>query len=429
MDEALKHDGLPPRLTESSRASSGEDRSSLRAELLFNLGFLALAALILAVSSSVMLTTSGISGTRWKTLLFLLVLVDVGVFVVLGGYLIQRLVVGPLQAVAEGAHAIAAGDTERRIPVGETREIAVLAEAVNTLTDQMLQERSGLAANVRSLDNTNRLLVATQRDLIQAEKLASIGRLAAGVAHEVGNPLGAMMGYLAVVRRRGGDAELVDGMEREARRIDQIVRGLLEYARPSSVGREPADVNASVERVVELLRKQGRLGEVEVALDLDSEIPLVAAAPHPLDQLWVNLLTNAEDAMGGKGRLVVRTRRGRWTIERPIPHRRGSDPPEANYAHIRRARGAARRDPSTLEDGDEIVRVTVEDSGPGVPQDCAELIWDPFFTTKAPGEGTGLGLAIVASTVAELRGRVGTGASEYGGACFLISLPIYHPAA
>ena len=427
--EALKPDGIPSLLIETQPASPGDRRGSLRGELLFNLGFLALAALVLAVTTTALLAGSEVSGTRWVLLLLLLlVAVDVAVFVAMGGYLVHRLVVRPLGEIAGVAQAIAGGETDRRARVGDTHEIAVLADAVNTLADQMLHDRAGLADNVRSLDQTNRLLIATQRDLIQAEKLASIGRLAAGVAHEVGNPLGALMGYFAVLRRRGGDVEVLDGLEREARRIDQIVRGLLEYARPSGAVREPTDVNASVGRVVEMLRSQGRLGGVEIRLELDPELPLVAAAPHPLDQLWVNLLTNAEDAMEGAGRMVVRTRRARWAADAPVPHRRGSDPPEANYAHIRRARGAVRRDPSGLETGDDIVRVTVEDSGPGLPPECAELIWDPFFTTKPPGQGTGLGLAIVASTVAELRGRVATGTSKHGGACFVISLPTYHPA-
>lgn len=425
MSVARRLDAAPPKLIRAHEGSPGKRRGSLRGELLFNLGFLALAALLLAVWTITLLRLPGVSGARWTALLLALLAVDVAVFLGLGGYMINRLVARPLAEVAAVAQAIANGDYERRAPVGETRETAALASALNALTDQLLRDRQGLAENVRSLDHTNRLLVAAQRELIQAEKLASIGRLAAGVAHEIGNPLGAILGYLTVLRRRGGDVEIMDGMDRETRRIDQTVRGLLEYARPQAPVRKPVDVNASVRRVLGMLRDQGRLAEVEVRLDLPEDLPPVAAAAHPLDQLFVNLLTNADDAMAGRGTLVVRTQHEHFAPERAIPARRESDPPEVNYLHLRPARQVDRSAAAALEEGDEIVCIVIEDDGPGLPPDDAELIWDPFYTTKPPGKGTGLGLAIVASTVAELRGQVSAEPAESGGARFIISLPTY----
>lgn len=424
MDPAWRLD-RPLGKLRTETVSPGVRRGSLRGELLFNLGFLALAALLLAGWTATMLRVPGLSEGDWTTLLVVLIAADVAVFIGLGAYLIQRLVVRPLADVADVAQAIAGGDYARRAPVAGTRETAAVASALNAVTDQLLQDRAGLAENVRSLDRTNRLLVAAQRDLIQAEKLASIGRLAAGVAHEVGNPLGALLGYLTVLRRRGGDAELLDGMDREAKRIDRIVRGLLDYARPHGAVREPTDVNASAVRVLELLRSQGRLRGVAVRFELEPDLPAVAAATHPMDQVFVNLLANADDAMGGAGTLVVSTRQERFAPAQPIQPRREDDPPEVDYSHLRRARRIGRRDPDRLEAGDQIVRIVVEDDGPGLPEGGAELIWDPFYTTKAPGQGTGLGLAIVASTVAELRGQISADAGPLGGARFTISLPIY----
>ena len=238
--------------------SPGKSRGSLRAEVLFNLSFLAFAAVVLALWTVVVLDVPAMGGGRTLVAILLLAAADVAVFALLGSYLLGRLVVRPLSAAADAATAIADGDYQRRVPEGGTREMDALAVALNRLTDQMLHNQTRLAENVRSLDETNRLLVATQSDLVQAEKLAGIGRLAAGVAHEVGNPLGALLGYAGILKRRGGDEELLGGVEREARRIDRIVRSLLQYARPHSGQRErePVDVNASLERVVELLRQQ-----------------------------------------------------------------------------------------------------------------------------------------------------------------------------
>jgi signal transduction histidine kinase len=403
----------------------GVRRGSLRAELLFNLAFVAAAALLLA------LAVTGVLGLRTPggraALLGLVVLVafDLLVFVALGRYLIGRLVGQPLAEITHTAEAIADGDYERRVALGATREVAALAGAFNRLTDQLLSNQGLLAENVRSLDETNQRLVTAQRELVQAEKLASIGRLSAGIAHEIGNPLGALLGYASVLRRRGGDAELIDGVEREARRIDRIVRGLLDYARPGAgmrEEREPLDVNRTIESVVELLHAQGRLQSVEVRLALEPGLPAVYGVAYQLEQLFVNLIVNADAAMAGSGALRIDTAAEPYRIDRPLPRRRADDPPGIDYSHLRRmerGQGGAER----LREDETVVRITVEDSGPGIAPELLDVIFDPFVTSRAPGEGTGLGLAIVASTVAELGGRIDATNAPGGGACFTLLLP------
>jgi len=392
----------------------------LRAELLFNLTFLAAAALLLALWTATVLRILG--GDRTWTLVLLLA-VDSAVFVLLGGYLIDRLVVRPLRMAVATAEGIAGGDYARRAPEGETREIAALYGALNRMTEQLLANQQLLADNVRSLDDTNRLLLATQRDLVQAEKMASIGRLAAGVAHEVGNPLGGLLGYVAVLRRRGGDPEIVGGLEREARRIDTIVRRLLDYSRPAPAHREPVEVSASLRRVVELLQAQGKLDGVGVELALEEGLPPVLADAHLLDQVFVNLLDNARAAMAGRGTLTVRTMLDRYVPDRPIPVRRAGDPQGVSYAHLRRPRYGTYRDSAAIEPGAEIVRVVVADTGPGIAAEHMEAIFDPFFTTRPPGEGTGLGLAIVASTMADFGARIEVTSARGGGAVFTLCFP------
>lgn len=352
-----------------------------------------------------------------------LVVVDVAAFVILGNAIVNRLVIRPISEAAETAAAIARGDYERRVVTGDTRETVMLSAAVNRLTDQLLQNQERLAENVRSLDETNRLLVSTQRDLVQAEKLASIGRLAAGVAHEIGNPLGAVLGYTSVLRRRGGDAEVLEGLEREARRIDRIVRSLLEYARPHPKAREPVDVNACVREVLRTLREQGRLQGVQVRIRLDPDLPPIRGVSHEVEQMLLNLVSNAEEAMKGAGALAIQTSVRRFERAGVVPPRRADDPPQVDYSHLRRPRRGTHRDAQRLEPGDEVVQIVVSDTGPGIPAEHLEAIFDPFFTTRAPGQGTGLGLAIVASTVTEFGGRVEASSGEEGGAVFTLFFP------
>lgn len=388
---------------------------------------LAAAALLLGIGIASALQLAGLRSSLSVGLLLLLVLLDVLVFMALGSHLVERLVLRPMEETVVVAEAIARGEYDRRVPAGRTRESATLGRALNDLTEQLLQNQAKLAENVRSLDETNRLLNETQRELIQAEKMASIGRLGAGIAHEIGNPLGAILGYVALLRRRGLAEDLVPGMEREAGRIDQIVRGLLDYARPGPAAREPVDVNDSVRRAADLLRGQGRLGGISLELDLADSLPPVPGVPHRMDQLFLNLLSNAEVAMGGAGEIAVVTRRERYKPARPVPARRADDPPGIDYSHLRRLRYGTFRDPSRLQSETDIVRVVVADTGPGIPPEQIEAVFDPFFTTKAPGEGTGLGLAIVAGTVAEMGGRIEVSSAPGGGATFNLYLPIGEP--
>ena len=404
--------------------SPGPGRGSLRGELLFNLTFLALAAVLLAAASRTVMQVAA-PGSRW--LPALMVVLDAVVFVLLANHLIVRLVLRPVQEAVAAAQAIAAGDYARRAPAAESHEMAALSQALNRMTDQLLDNQQRLAHNVSSLDETNRRLLSTERELVEAEKMAGVGRLAAGVAHEIGNPLAALLGYAAVLRRRGADPELVGGLESEARRIDRIVRGLLDYARPAPREREPVDVNQSIRRAVATLRGQGLLDGVEVVLRLADGLPPVSGSPHLLDQVWVNLLDNARRAMDGRGTLTVSTTLERYRPDRPLPSRRADDPPGVSYAHLRRPRAASILDPHRIEPGTETVKVAVQDTGPGIPPDAADKVFDPFFTTRAPGEGTGLGLAIVASTVADFRGRVEVAGAPGGGAAFVLSLPTTRP--
>ncbi len=374
-------------------------RPSLRTELLLNLAVLAAGALVLAVLSALLAPLLG-SGTLGVALLSLLVVADMAIFIAFGRYLVSRLVTGPMEELVDATHAVAAGALSRRAPPGATREFDRLAESVNQMTERLLD---------------------AQGALIRAEKLASVGRLAAGVAHEVGNPLAAVGTYLEFLRRRGSEPEIVTAIEREVGRIDTIVRGLLDYARPRDAKREPLDAAAVAARAVDLLRSQGVLRSVKIEVIRGDGLPEVMGDAAALEQVFVNLLLNAVDAAGDAGRVVVAASATRLGSASE-PERRATDPAGAAPARERRSHRASRHLAAAL-DGSLAVQVVVADSGPGVPAETAERIFDPFFTTKPPGRGTGLGLAIVQRIVHDHGGRVDVSPAREGGAAFTVTLP------
>src|SRR5438046_2111319 len=207
-------------------------------------------------------------------LVMLMIALEVGVFIVFGRYLVNRLVLWPLERVVATADAVADGDLGRRAPDAETRDFATLAARLNRMTDHLLD---------------------AQGQLVRSEKLASIGRLAAGIAHEVGNPLGAIGTYVEVLRRRGADPEVISGVTRELERLDRIVRGLLDYARPQDEALAPLDAGAVARGAYGLLEAQGALKPVHASVEVAPDVPQMFGRAHLLEQAIVNLVLNAGD--------------------------------------------------------------------------------------------------------------------------------------
>ena len=375
-------------------------RPTLQRELLLNLGLLVAAALSLAIGTALLV---GLLEPRYAALaLVALVLADVGVVFLFGRHLLDRLVLRPLAALNAAAEELTAGHLAVRAPPAETRDFTELAERFNRMTDQLLD---------------------IQSQLIRTEKLATVGRFAAGVAHEIGNPLAAIGTYVDVLAGRGADAELCGSLRREVGRIDRIVRGMLAYARPEEERSGPVDVALLVRGVHDLLERQGSFKGLDVAVQCDEGVPLVRGNAHRLEQVVVNLLLNATDAVGdrpGQRRVVVGVTPWSYRAAGPAPRRRS----DASDATPPRERSAARRPwRQDIMPGTPGVLLYVADSGPGVPAEDRERVFDPFYTTKPPGRGTGLGLAVVQRSVHELGGVVWVEEAREGGAAFKIFLP------
>ena len=355
------------------------------------------------------------------------------VFDILAVYLVaehrlSRFVLEPMDTMVEGAERIAAGHHRHRLEGSDTVELERLAAAVNAMASTLIRNQQELARNVASLDATNRELSEARMRLVRSETLASIGRLAAGIAHEVGNPLGAIIGYTALGQRElASDSEWLSGIEYEARRIDRIVRGLLDYARPRAASRQAIDINEVARRTVTMLSLQGRFRQIEVELALDGDLPDVRGDGHQIEQVLVNLLLNAADAIGDSGPGRIRIRTAPVKIESAPEDsevRRESDPTGIDYTHLRRLESAMDPGPQRLlERGDAAVELVVDDDGPGIPEDIRPRLFEPFFTTKDPGAGTGLGLAVSARLIEGMGGTIEVTSSELGGAAFRLLLP------
>ena len=401
---------------------------TLRRELLTALALVFMGALLVA-TIGVILIVPGLSDPLAGTIyICILLAADMAVFLWFGHALLNRRVLWPMRDMLEGVEVIAGGDYAGRLPQPESAEMARFAGAVNGMAERLIAHQEALAANVRSLEQTNRDLTEAQDAMIRAEKMASVGRLAAGIAHEVGNPLGAILGYLGLLGRNVDDkrAELLRAAEAEARRIDRIVRGLLDYARVREAHAHAMDVNAVVEQSVELISTQGRFKDIEVKQELSTDLPPVVGDTYQLQQVLVNLLVNATDALA-ETRDAAITVHTSWRTHVPAPHvpaRRKDDPPGIDYSHRRRLFAAGkmpRDDPFTP--GVPVVHVRVVDNGPGIPPELMEQIFEPFVTTKEPGRGTGLGLAVCARLMDGMGGSIRAENAPEGGAIFLLALP------
>jgi two-component system, NtrC family, sensor kinase len=246
----------------------------------------------------------------------------------------------------------------------------------------------GIFSDMRETLKLRQKLEESQTQLLQAEKIASLGRLSAGVAHEINNPLAGILIYAELLRRDMDPAfkgkEFVDEIINQTMRCQQIVNRLLEFSRQSKVQRTLLDLNTVVDRVVELILHQALFHDIKVVRNLDPELPQFMGDPGQLQQVLANLLINAADALQGHGTITITTR--------PGPEKEG-------------------------------VILTFSDTGPGIPAYIRDKIFEPFFTTKPVGKGTGLGLSIVYSVIQRHGGTIEVDSRPGVGTTFTIRLP------
>jgi two-component system NtrC family sensor kinase len=413
-------------------ASAGRRRARLpplKRTLLFSIGILYIGIIVLA-ALALFWALAGEDTTR-SGLLFAVALLGVGVVFLyaIGGGLLRRTLLEPMEHLVRDAQRIADGDYRHRIGSADTLEFQALSDAVNEMAARLIKDQGALAENIRSLEETNRELIEASDEVVRSARLASVGTLASGIAHEIGNPLSAIIGFVDLARHRlergSADPEILDSIKEEARRIDGIVRSLLDYARPREERTRPVDTVEVVARVRTLLENQGRFDRVQASWVLPESAPPVAMNPQELEQVLVNLLLNAVDALDGQqdGSVEIRVRVLDGAEVR-APARREGDPPGVNYSHRRRISwNAGGLRVNSLQTAHRIVEVSVTDNGPGIKPDDLERLFDPFFTTKEPGKGTGLGLAVCVRLVEAMGGKIEGINVPGGGAAFIVRLP------
>ncbi|MHB8420096.1 MAG: sensor histidine kinase [Myxococcales bacterium] len=261
-----------------------------------------------------------------------------------------------------------------------------LASAFGQLGHRLAEANASLRAQVERLERLNRELQVAREELLRAERLATIGRLAAGVGHEIGNPLGALLGYVEIARTDPGQAsEAIGAIGVQAERIHRTLQELMDFARPGKMELAAVPLGQALDGAVRLVAAHPRWRSMAIELHLETGLPAVRASEHHLVQVLVNLFLNAADSCNGRGRVQVIASRGPG------------------------AAGA--------------VEVAIADDGPGFPAGLEAQIFEPFFTTKEREQGTGLGLAICRRLMESFGGAI---RAERGdpGAVFRLSFQV-----
>jgi two-component system NtrC family sensor kinase len=352
------------------------------------------------------------------------------------GLLVWRMVNLPMRAVVSGVRRLGSGDLSHRLKVGQRTEIGELAESINSMAVRLQEANAELAEWNRTLEERIRekteQLERTRDQMVFAEKMSSLGKLAAIVAHELNNPLAGILVYTKVLRRRlarllparaaklekettspaettgpsppasepsatssdtsNGFSSIDEGLatiETETARCGDIVKNLLLFSNRREAGFEPTDVNALLERTVKLIQHRADLESVTVQLELHDGLPEIHSSPTELQQAVLALLINALEAMPDGGMLTLTTRPG----------------------EDRQREG---------------VVVEIADTGVGIPEHLKSRIFEPFFSTKEVGKATGLGLAVVYGIVERHGSHIQVDSDERG-TTFRLFLPVEPP--
>jgi two-component system, NtrC family, sensor kinase len=311
---------------------------------------------------------------------------------VIAYFALTRLIVRPLDQLARAAERVAGGARRLVVPKTSVRELQDLGASFGIMTERLLQEEDKLRTQIDEVERATERLQQAQDRLVRSERLASVGRLAAGLAHEIGNPISALIGLEDLVLAGGlspeEERDFLMRMRKETERIHGILRDLLQFARPAAerlpgaTEPEPGDVETAARDTAALVAPQRSLKEVSLELDVAPGLPAVSLGHEALMQVILNLVLNAADAVGAGGKIRIDAA----------------------------LNGAC-------------VRLSVEDDGPGVDPRVQARLFEPFVTTKEIGKGTGLGLAVCRGLVEAAGGSITLDRDYTSGARFVVELP------
>jgi C4-dicarboxylate-specific signal transduction histidine kinase len=300
-------------------------------------------------------------------------------------------IVRPIEGLIQWSTRLARSGQHITAPERGAAEVRRLAAAFGQLAGELRAERASLEERLRQLEQTTESLRSAQRQVVHGEKLATVGRLAAGVAHEIGNPLAAILG-LAELLKGGGlsesdRAEFLERIYRETERIHHIIRDLLDFSRQGVESGElevTSDLKRVVDDAVNLVKRLKEFRDIRIDIDRPEVLPRVVGPQHRLTQVVLNLLLNAADSIEGKGVIHIEI--------------------------------------GALAEDDRLVHLVVTDSGPGIAPEVMDKLFEPFTTTKPAGKGTGLGLAVSYTLIDSLGGVLSASNVAQGGARFEVKL-------
>ncbi len=337
-----------------------------------------------------------------QQVIFIYLFINGVLLTLLGVMRVSQVAVKPVERLLKRAEGFRDDGPILFVADRSDNEFSQLSRALNRMLERISEDREKLRENVRSLERSNIDLKKAQNDIIQAEKLASVGRLSSGIAHEIGNPIGIVLGYLELLQQteisEAERSEYIRRAQEEINRIGTILRQLLDFSRPSKGDAETVSVHGVLTDILEIVKVQPLMEHVSVRLELEAQNDAVHADANRLRQVFLNLVINAADAVS----LLPPTESGQLTIGSEILEAGGQD--EAS--------------------GRAMLKLRFADNGPGIAEEHMGNVFDPFFTTKAPGKGTGLGLSVCFMIVEQMGGRIFAESQESGGTVITLYLPL-----
>ena len=326
-----------------------------------------------------------------------LILTLMGVILVtLLSYYIAGSITKPLQNIVSVTRLVAEGDLSQEVKVNSRDEMGYLATSFNQMVGRLKDARKELEDWGKMLEQKvekrTKELKAARDQILRSERLAALGRLAAGVAHEMNNPLaGILLFTQSLLKRTKDDPSIQEDLkvvEQEIIRCSHIVRSLLDFARETKPKKVPTQVNQVIENTLSLVENQADFHDIHIIKEFDTSIPQILLDGNQMRQVIMNIILNAADAMLDGGTITIK---------------------------------------SSLSKEDNFIEVKIADTGCGIPKELIDRIYDPFFTTKESKKGTGLGLAVSYGIIKKHQGFILVESEEGRGTTFIIRLPINPP--
>ncbi len=340
-------------------------------------------------------------GTIFFGGLFIIV-ISFSLFVIL-----YKFVSKPVSLLDEGMQKLAKGELDHVIEIQSKDEMGLLANTFNTMASDIKRYKDNMENWTKALEEeiqkkTSEIMKAHDQ-LINAEKLASLGRMAAGVAHELNSPLTGIITFSHLMLKRmppenKQDIEDLEVIIEQAERCSKIIKGLLGFSRKTSSEKVLVDINSLTENTISMVRNQAKFHNIKFNLNFDPSLPQIATDPNQLQQVFINLLINAADAMNERGQVTIATRVVGDTLD-----------------------GLTRGYPQMIK---KFVEIEFTDTGPGIPEEYLGRVFEPFFTTKPVGKGTGLGLAVSYGIIKKHGGNIFVRSEPGKGASFFVRLPV-----